>query len=175
MMIFISLHPYGDRINFYAGMGWAFTSGLSVFSYMSGPAFMSKSLFGAKAQGANLGYISLAYAVGFAIGAPLFGVIKGATSFTTAWGCTISFVTIGFISSNSSPLLQLSQMPANLFPQLHPLSFFQTEFMLPQQGTQVGPTPRSAYYPMECPSRPPRRPHSLCRHALFAQASMCRH
>ena len=97
MMIFISLHPYGDRVNFYAGMGWAFTSGLSVFSYMSGPAFMSKSLFGAKAQGVNLGYISLAYAVGFAIGAPLFGVIKGATSFTTAWCCTTFFVAIGFI------------------------------------------------------------------------------
>jgi MFS family permease len=97
MMILISTHPYGDRINLYAGMGWAFTSGLSVFSYMSGPAFMAKSLFGAKAQGVNLGYISLAYAIGFAIGAPLFGVIKGATSFTAAWCFTIFFVAIGFI------------------------------------------------------------------------------
>ena len=97
MMIFISLHPYGANANLIAGMGWAVTSGLSVFSYMSGPAFMAKSLFGAKAQGVNLGYISLAYAIGFAIGAPLFGVIKGATSFTIAWCFTITFVTIGFI------------------------------------------------------------------------------
>lgn len=28
---------------------------------------------------------------------PLFGVIKGATSFTTAWWSTIFFVAIGFI------------------------------------------------------------------------------
>ena len=97
MMILISTHPYGARINLYAGMGWAVASGLSVFSYMSGPAFMAKSLFGAKAQGVNLGYISLAYAIGFAIGAPLFGVIKGVTSFTTAWWSTIFFVAIGFI------------------------------------------------------------------------------
>ena len=97
MMIFISFHPFGDQVNLYAGFGWAITSGLSVFSYMSGPAFMAKSLFGAKAQGVNLGYISLAYAVGFAIGAPLFGIIKGKTNFTVAWMFTIGFVTIGFI------------------------------------------------------------------------------
>ena len=42
MMIFISFHPYDSRISLYAGMGWAITSGLSVFSYMSGPAFMAK-------------------------------------------------------------------------------------------------------------------------------------
>ena len=97
MMIFISFHPYDSRISLYAGMGWAITSGLSVFSYMSGPAFMAKSLFGSKAQGVNLGYISLAYAIGFAIGAPLFGVIKGITNFTIAWCFTIAFVAIGFI------------------------------------------------------------------------------
>ena len=96
MMILISMHPYGAPINLYAGIGWAITSGLSVFSYMSGPAFMAKSLFGAKAQGVNLGYISLAYAIGFAIGAPLFGVIKGNSNFTSAWWCTIVFVTVGF-------------------------------------------------------------------------------
>lgn len=97
MMIFISFRPFGDQISLYAGMGWAITSGLSVFSYMSGPAFMAKSLFGAKSQGVNLGYISLAYAIGFAIGAPLFGVIKQVINFTVAWCFTIAFVSIGFV------------------------------------------------------------------------------
>lgn len=97
LMILISTHPYGAKISIYAGIGWAIVSGLSIFSYMSGPAFMAKSLFGAKAQGINLGYISLAYAIGFAIGAPLFGVIKGASNFTVAWGITIIFVIIGFV------------------------------------------------------------------------------
>ena len=97
MMIYISFRPFGDIASLYAGMGWAITSGLSVFSYMSGPAFMAKSLFGAKDQGVNLGYISLAYAIGFAVGAPLFGVIKEMINFSVAWCFTIAFVSIGFV------------------------------------------------------------------------------
>ncbi|QFQ68916.1 MFS transporter [Lactobacillus kefiranofaciens subsp. kefiranofaciens] len=97
LMLLISVHPYGDSMNSVAGIGYAIASGLSVFSYMSGPAFMTKSLFGAKAQGVNLGYVSLTYAVGFAIGAPLFGVIKGMTNFTIAWCFTLIFVSVGFI------------------------------------------------------------------------------
>lgn len=58
LMLLISVHPYGDSMNSVAGIGYAIASGLSVFSYMSGPAFMTKSLFGAKAQGVNLGYVS---------------------------------------------------------------------------------------------------------------------
>lgn len=97
LMLLISVQPYGDSMNSVAGIGYAIASGLSVFSYMSGPAFMTKSLFGAKAQRVNLGYVSLAYAVGFAIGAPLFGVIKGMTNFTIAWCFTLIFVSVGFI------------------------------------------------------------------------------
>ena len=96
-MIFISVHSFNSLPNFYAGIFWAITSGLAVFSYMSGPAFMAKNLFGAKAQGVNLGYISLAYAIGFAIGAPLFGIIKDKSNFTIAWTCIISFIIIGFL------------------------------------------------------------------------------
>lgn len=97
MMILISLAPNNSAINMYLGCGWAITSGLSVFSYMSGPAFMAKNLFGVKSQGVNLGYISLAYAIGFAIGAPLFGIIKKLTNFTIAWSFTGVLVVIGFV------------------------------------------------------------------------------
>lgn len=97
LMILISVHPYGANINYLAGMGWAITSGLSVFSYMSGPAFMAKDLFGAKEQGVMLGYVGLAYAIGYAIGALLFGIIKGMARFTVAWYFMMAFVIIGFI------------------------------------------------------------------------------
>ena len=64
---------------------------------MSGPAFMAKDLFGSRDQGVMLGYVGLAYAIGYAIGAPLFGIIKGKGSFTVAWYFMIAFVAIGFI------------------------------------------------------------------------------
>ena len=97
MMIFISFQPYGSSISKAAGIGYAIFCGLAVFSYMSGPAFMSKDLFGSRDQGVMLGYVGLAYAIGYGIGAPLFGIIKEATSFTVAWYFMIAFVAIGFI------------------------------------------------------------------------------
>ncbi|MEY8441707.1 conjugated bile salt MFS transporter [Lactobacillaceae bacterium 24-114] len=97
MMIIISFLPYGNKVNLYAGYGYAIFTGLAVFSYMSGPAFMAKDLFGAKEQGVMLGYVGLAYAIGFAIGAPLFGIIRDSTNFTVAWCVMLGFVIIGFI------------------------------------------------------------------------------
>lgn len=97
MMILISFQPYGADFSKWAGIGYALFCGLAVFSYMSGPAFMAKDLFGSKDQGVMLGYIGLAYAIGFAIGAPLFGAIKGASNFTVSWFCMLGFVIVGFI------------------------------------------------------------------------------
>ena len=96
MMIYVSLQPYGSNSSKIAGIAYAIFCGLAVFSYMSGPAFMAKDLFGSKDQGVMLGYVGLAYAIGFAIGAPLFGIIKDMASFTVAWYFMISFVIIGF-------------------------------------------------------------------------------
>ncbi|WP_242364312.1 conjugated bile salt MFS transporter [Limosilactobacillus antri] len=97
MMIIISFLPFGNRMNMIAGFGYAIFTGLAVFSYMSGPAFMAKDLFGAKEQGVMLGYVGLAYAIGFAVGAPLFGMIRDNTSFTVAWSVMLVFVVIGFL------------------------------------------------------------------------------
>lgn len=96
MMVFVSIQPYGATQSRVVGYAYAIFCGLAVFSYMSGPAFMAKDLFGAKEQGVMLGYVGLAYAVGFAIGAPLFGIIKGMASFTVAWYFMMAFVIIGF-------------------------------------------------------------------------------
>lgn len=96
-----ALEKVNYKIMYLIGMGlsalaYAIFCGLAVFSYMSGPAFMAKDLFGAKEQGVMLGYVGLAYAIGFAIGAPLFGIIKGMSSFTVAWYFMLAFVIIGF-------------------------------------------------------------------------------
>ena len=97
MMIFVSHQPFGAHISKVAGIAYAIFCGLAVFSYMSGPAFMAKDLFGSREQGVMLGYIGLAYAIGYAIGAPLFGIIKGRANFTVAWYFMMAFVIIGFI------------------------------------------------------------------------------
>ena len=97
MMIIISFLSFGNKMNMIAGCGYAIFTGLAVFSYMSGPAFMAKDLFGAKGQGVMLGYIGLAYAIGFAVGAPLFGMIRDSANFTVAWCVMMIFVVIGFL------------------------------------------------------------------------------
>ncbi len=97
MMILVSHQPFGAHISKVAGIAYAIFCGLAVFSYMSGPAFMAKDLFGSREQGVMLGYIGLAYAIGYAIGTPLFGIIKGKASFTVAWYFMMAFVIIGFI------------------------------------------------------------------------------
>ena len=67
--------------------------GLNVYSYMSAPAFMASDVFGKKEASVKLGIISLAFAVGFAAGSSLFGMIVDRSGFTAAWitllGCTI--------------------------------------------------------------------------------------
>ncbi|MGX5378243.1 conjugated bile salt MFS transporter [Ligilactobacillus sp. LYQ135] len=97
MMIFVSFQPFGATQSKIAGIAYAIFCGLAVFSYMSGPAFMSKDLFGAKDQGVMLGLVGLAYAIGFAIGAPLFGIIKDMSNFTIAWYVMMGCVVVGFI------------------------------------------------------------------------------
>lgn len=97
MMIMVSLQSFNTSFSKYCAIAYALFCGFAVFSYMSGPAFMSKDLFGAKEQGVMLGLVGLAYAIGFAIGAPLFGVIKDMANFTVAWYVMLACVIIGFV------------------------------------------------------------------------------
>ena len=96
MMIFVSFQSFNSFAGKIGGCGYALFAGLAVFSYMSGPAFMSQDLFGKKEQGIMLGYVGLSYAIGFAIGAPLFGIIKAMSNFTVAWCVMVAFIVIGF-------------------------------------------------------------------------------
>lgn len=71
--------------------------GLNVFSYMSAPAFMASDVFGKKDSSVILGMISLMFAVGFAFGSSLFGLISDKSGFQVAWFAMLGFALTGYI------------------------------------------------------------------------------
>ena len=79
-------------------LGYLFTLtfGVSMFSYVMGPSYMTSSLFGDRDYGAILGIIQLFFAVGFAIGTPIFSIILEKTGWTYAWISSIVFAIIAY-------------------------------------------------------------------------------
>lgn len=60
--------------------------GIAVFAYIIGPSYMTGYLFGNRFYGGNLGIINIFFAVGYAFGAVVFGMIVDATGgYLTAW------------------------------------------------------------------------------------------
>lgn len=70
--------------------------GLNVYSYMSAPAFMATDVFGKKESSTILGMISLIFALGFAFGSSLFGVIVDNFGFNTAWIMMLGCIVVGY-------------------------------------------------------------------------------
>lgn len=70
--------------------------GLCVFSYMSGPAFITTDIFGRKESSVNLGTVSLLFAIGFAVGSTIFGGFAQMLGFKVAWIAMIVFLIIGY-------------------------------------------------------------------------------
>ncbi|WP_297633999.1 conjugated bile salt MFS transporter [uncultured Clostridium sp.] len=70
--------------------------GLCVFSYMSGPAFLSTDVFGRKDASVNLGTMSLLFAIGFALGSVIFGAFAQSIGFKVAWIAMIVFLVVGY-------------------------------------------------------------------------------
>lgn len=71
--------------------------GLNVFSYMSAPAFMTSDVFGKKDSSVILGIVSLMFAVGFAFGSSLFGLISDKFNFQIAWLVMLGCSVIGYL------------------------------------------------------------------------------
>ncbi|MGL5822759.1 MAG: conjugated bile salt MFS transporter [Sarcina sp.] len=71
--------------------------GLCVFSYMSGPAFLSTDVFGRKESSVTLGTMSLLFAIGFALGSVIFGAFAQSIGFKTAWLVMIVFSVVGYL------------------------------------------------------------------------------
>ncbi|MGL5616981.1 MAG: conjugated bile salt MFS transporter [Sarcina sp.] len=76
--------------------------GLCVFSYMSGPAFLSTDVFGRKESSVNLGTMSLVFAIGFALGSVIFGAFAQSIGFKLAWVAMIIFLVVGYLLVLSS-------------------------------------------------------------------------
>lgn len=60
--------------------------GLAVFAYIIGPSYMTGALFGNRFYGGNLGVVNIYFAIGYAFGAVIFGIIVDASGgYRTAW------------------------------------------------------------------------------------------
>lgn len=79
-------------------LGYVFTVafGISMFSYVMGPSYMTSSLFGDRDYGAILGFIQLFFAVGFAVGTPIFSLILEKMGWSIAWTSSIIFAVIAY-------------------------------------------------------------------------------
>ena len=70
--------------------------GLNVYSYMSAPAFMATDVFGKKESSKIFGTISLLFALGYAFGSTLVGMIVDKVGFGTAWIVMLGCVVVGY-------------------------------------------------------------------------------
>lgn len=72
--------------------------GLNVYSYMAAPAFMTTDVFGKKESSVILGTINLIFALGFALGSTVFGIVADNFGFNTGWIVMIGCILLGYIS-----------------------------------------------------------------------------
>ena len=77
---------------------FAVTKGLSVFAYMIGPSILTGSFFGQKDFGAILGVTQIFFAVGFAAGSSVFGVLVDNFGYRVAWIVILIFIIIAYSS-----------------------------------------------------------------------------
>ena len=70
--------------------------GLNVYSYMSAPAFMATDVFGKKESSIIFGTICLLFALGYAFGSTLVGMIVDNIGFGPAWIVMLVCVVVGY-------------------------------------------------------------------------------
>ena len=73
---------------------FAALKGLSVFAYMMGPSLLTGSFFGKKEFGAILGVVQIFFAVGFAAGSSLFGLLVDNMGYSVAWIFVLAFIVV---------------------------------------------------------------------------------
>ena len=72
------------------------TKGLSVFAYILAPSMLTGLLFGNKDFGGILGITQVFFALGFAFGSFLFGVIVDSLGYTIAWYVILGAIIIAY-------------------------------------------------------------------------------
>ncbi|SCI33014.1 MULTISPECIES: conjugated bile salt MFS transporter [unclassified Romboutsia] len=85
--------------------------GISMFSYIMGPSYMTGVLFGDRDYGTILGLIQVFFALGFAIGSPIFGIILDRFGWNAGWISTIVYAIIAYIGliSACSTILRVNK------------------------------------------------------------------
>lgn len=76
---------------------FAITKGLSVFAYMIGPSMLTGSFFGQKDFGAILGVVQIFFAVGFAAGSSVFGLLVDSFGYRVAWLVILVFIVLAYL------------------------------------------------------------------------------
>ena len=71
--------------------------GISLFAYIMGPSYMTGVLFGDREYSAILGIIQIFFALGFAIGSPIFGATIDNFGWTVGWISTIIYTIIAYL------------------------------------------------------------------------------
>ena len=61
-----------------------------------GPSYLTGALFGNREFGTILGIVQIFFAVGFAIGSTLFGVVVDMAGYNAGWISTIVYVAIAY-------------------------------------------------------------------------------
>ncbi|MGX4598259.1 conjugated bile salt MFS transporter [Faecalimicrobium sp. JNUCC 81] len=76
---------------------FATSKGLSVFAYMIAPSYLAGSLFGKKDFGTILAVSNIFFAIGFACGSTLFGIIVDSMGYIVAWPAMLVSIIIGYV------------------------------------------------------------------------------
>lgn len=76
---------------------FAITKGLSVYSYMMGPSYLSSYFFKGRNFPQILSLINFMFAIGFSVGSTLFAIIYTELGFISSWTMILLFVIISFI------------------------------------------------------------------------------
>lgn len=77
--------------------GFAAFLGISIFSYIMGVAYMTGIFFGKKEYGTILGITNLMFAVGYAIGSSLFGIVVQKFGYNLTWTIVIVLIASAYI------------------------------------------------------------------------------
>ncbi len=99
----------------YKVLGYIFVilCGTSVFAYIVGPSYLTGALFGNKEYGTILGIIQIFFAVGFAFGSSIFGLIVDFTggSYTLGWIMSVvcAFIAYAFLIPTVTKILKYNK------------------------------------------------------------------
>ena len=80
----------------FLGIIFSICLGISMFSYIIGPSYMTGALFGNREFGTILSVVQIFFAIGFGLGSTLFGIVVDKHGFPVAWISTIIYAIIAY-------------------------------------------------------------------------------